>query len=85
MQEFPIVEVIAAIGTSIGGMWAMFRGLQNNFLTHLEKSEERMVELITSKNGHMERIAKEFNCTMRDLLPIIAELKGQITSIDERV
>lgn len=85
MTDFPIVEVIGAAGTLLAAMWAMFRSLQKGFLEHLERSDVRMVELLTTKNGHMERIAKEFNTTTREFQAVVSTVVEKIDSIDKRV
>ena len=74
MHEFPIVEVISAIGVGLGGMWAMFRSIQNSFLEHL-----------AIKNGHLERIADRFNSTMMKLTETQATLIEKIDNIDRRI
>ena len=74
MENFPIVELTGVIGTMLGGMWAMFRSLQKSFLQHLEV-----------KNGHLERIAEQFNKTIQGFNVTLVQLKDKIDSIDERV
>lgn len=85
MNDFPIVEVIGAICAGLGGMWAMFRSLQSSFLKHIETSDNRMVELLTTKNGHMERIAKDFNDTIREFQGTVSTMVEKIDAIDKRV
>ncbi len=84
-MDFPIVEVIGAAGILLGGMWAMFKSLQVGFLKHLERSDTRMVELLTTKNGHMERIAKEFNQTVQGFQGVVSKMSEQLDNIDKRV
>ena len=86
MDTIPnLVEIIGVIGTMLAAMWAMFKSLQSSFLAHLNKNEERMGELITTKNGHLERIAKDFNQTVKEFAQGQATLIEKIDSIDKRV
>jgi hypothetical protein len=85
MTDFPIVELTGAVGVILAAMWAMFRSLQKGFLEHLNKSDVRMVELLTTKNGHMERIAKEFNSTVREFQGVVSKISEQVDSIDKRI
>lgn len=85
MTDFPIVEVLVACGGVMGGMWAMFKSMQNHFLRHLERSEVRMTELLTTKNGHMERIANKFNDTIQAFQATVSTMSEKVDSIDKRV
>lgn len=86
MNEASIAAVIiSSLGVLFTAMWAMFRSLQQTFLKHLENSDLRMIELITTKNGHMERIAEKFNNTVQDFQGTVSTLVEKVSSIDERV
>lgn len=76
-----IIQLVGAIGAMLGGMWMMFQRFSNSntqmqkvFLEHLEK-----------KNGHTERIANEFNRTVREFQGNITMLIEKVDSIDKRV
>lgn len=82
MQDIQIVALVGAIGSIMGGMWFMFRSLQNNFLSHLEKSDGRYLDLLTTKNGHLERIAREFNQTVKEFQAVLSTHSEQLNNLD---
>lgn len=68
------IGIIGSIATMLGGVWALLNKQQiqnekqvNVFLEHLEK-----------KNGHMERLGKEFSQTIQSFQPIVANLNERL-------
>lgn len=81
MSEYPIVEILGVLGTILGSMWAMFE----RFNKSVSKNQQAFLDYIEKKNGHMERISKQFSDTVKDFNGTIATLTEKIDSIDRRV
>ena len=82
MELAPVlIEITALVATIIGGI--RYLTTQNTkreerVLEHHEKQQQQMLEFYEKKNGHLERISKDFTEAVRDNSRIISSLNTEI-------
>lgn len=62
-----VIAIITGVVTAFGGGFALVKYKINNDNKTNTKREEMLFEYLGVKNGHTERIAKEFAITMREI------------------
>lgn len=78
------IQLIAALGTIFGGLFLTIRYniKENNkakegFLSFLRESNEQQMEYYEKKNGHLERISKDFTTAINKNTRSIDKLAAQ--------
>ena len=86
------VSIIGAIGTLLGGMWFMFNKLFTSqvesariLATTAKESQDKFLSHLEIKNGHTERIAKEFSSTVLSFQNNIGDLTNQLYAVSNQL
>lgn len=90
MNETIIIQIILSIAGTVGSLFALIRYIakinqsrESSLLTANQVREKQMLEYFEKKNGHIERIAKEFSDTTRMANKNISDLTTEIRVMNE--
>lgn len=86
------IQLILASGTAIGAMFMTIRYAiketnkgKDNFLEYLEKMQAQQLEYYENKNGHLERISKDFTKTVNKNTKAIEKLSSDLRGKEDKV
>lgn len=91
MNQTVLVQLIVSAATILGGMFALIKYSINQnskrekiVLDFLQKMQTENLEYNTTKNGHMERMAKTFTLASNKMSKAVNNLATQVAVLKER-
>lgn len=76
-----VLAIIGVIGAGIGAaryVISKISTMQGTFLSSQEKQQQTLLNYIENKNGHMERIAKDFSNSQQKMAAALNKLSLKI-------
>ena len=90
METQIFVEIIGATVVVLGGVFALIKYMvsqankrERSLLKHNEAREKQLLEYFEKKNGHIERISRRFNDTVKENTNTLSELATEIKLLNK--